>query len=288
MSLSHNGTVRLPPWFRTTLKTRPEFIYVRAVVHGHGLNTVCESASCPNRMECWNSGTATFMILGNVCTRGCMFCNVEKGRPRALDPKEPERVAEAVMELGLSHAVITSVTRDDLEDGGASAFRDTIHAIRNKTQKCSVEVLIPDFGGKRTALETVLEAGPDVLNHNMETVPALYARVRPKADYIRSLDIIRHAADSGAVTKSGLMLGLGESRDEILSVMKDLRDAGCLILTIGQYLRPSKRHLPVVRYYSLDEFESLKETALSLGFMHVASGPRVRSSYRARAHKLPL
>lgn len=276
--------VRLPSWFKTTLKTRPEFIRVKAVVHDNDLNTVCESASCPNRMECWNSGTATFMILGDACTRGCMFCNVRKGRPEALDPKEPERVAEAVRALGLSHAVITSVTRDDLDDAGASVFRETILAIKDKSPACSVEVLIPDFGGRQESLDMVLAAGPDVLNHNIETVPSLYERVRPGADYLRSLDILRHAARRGAATKSGLMLGLGESWGELLSVLEDLRDTGCRMLTIGQYLRPSKAHLPVARYYSPAEFEALKKTALDLGFAHVASGPLVRSSYRAAEH----
>ena len=243
-----------------------------------------ESAACPNRMECWNAGTATFMILGNVCTRNCGFCSVPKGLPEGLDRDEPNRVARAISALNLLYAVITSVTRDDLPDGGAGIFADTIRAIRDASPGCRVEVLIPDFQGSETSLRKVLDAGPDVLNHNIETVPSLYSRVRPQANYERSLDVLTHARDLGAISKTGLMLGLGEGIDEIMSVLHDVRQAGCSILTFGQYLQPGKRHLPVNKYYHPDEFEDLRERALGMGFSHVVAGPLVRSSYHAEKY----
>ncbi len=221
------------------------------------------------------------MILGDICTRGCRFCNVRKGTPEGLDLDEPNRVAEAVAALGLSYAVVTSVTRDDLEDGGAGMFAATIRAIRAKTPGCRVEVLVPDFQGSDGSLRTVLDAGPAVLNHNIETVPSLYSRVRPQADYHRSLGLLSRAKSCGAMTKTGLMLGLGEASDEVRSVMNDLRKIGCDILTIGQYLQPNKRALPVEKYYHPDEFKSFQEQALAMGFRHVESGPLVRSSYHA-------
>lgn len=245
------------------------------------LHTVCEGAACPNRNECWNAGTATFLILGDRCTRSCTFCNIPSGKPRAVDQDEPKRVAEAVSVMGLSYAVVTSVTRDDLTDGGAGAFAGTIAAIRRRSPDCRVEVLVPDFQGSLASLEAVLDAGPHVVNHNVETVPSLYPRVRPGADYGRSLHLLERAKQRGFATKSGIMLGLGEEVGEIRSVLQGLRSVGCEILTVGQYLRPSPRHLPVERYYRPEEFETLRNEALGLGFRSVAAGPLVRSSYHA-------
>ncbi len=270
---------RLPAWFRTSLSTGRAYHAVRNSIARNGLRTVCESAACPNRNECWNSGTATFLLLGNVCTRGCRFCNVPKGTPAPLDPREPERTAAAVASLKLDHAVITSVTRDDLPDGGAGAFAETIRAVRKLSPRCRIEVLVPDFQGDPRSLNVVLDAAPDVLNHNIETVPSLYPRVRPGADYHRSLALLERARSPGLRTKSGLMLGLGESVDEVLRVMDDLRSVGCGILTIGQYLQPRRDLLPVSRYYLPEEFENMKKIAYTLGFELVVAGPRVRSSY---------
>jgi lipoic acid synthetase len=247
------------------------------------LHTVCEEARCPNIAECWQHGTATFMILGDVCTRSCAYCAVAHGRPAPADPDEPSRVAGAVRALGLSYVVITSVDRDDLPDGGAAAFALTIRQTRSYAPQCQIEVLIPDFQGKEAALRTVLDAGPDVLNHNTETVSRLYRSVRPGGRYLRTLELLdrarRHRPD--IPTKTGVMVGLGETSDELVATLKDLRGVGCEILTIGQYLRPSARHAPLVRYYHPDEFRHLKEVALDLGFVHVESGPLVRSSYHA-------
>lgn len=278
------GEKRLPAWFKVNLTIKPGYRHVSEAVHTKRLHTVCQSASCPNRMECWNSGTATFMILGDVCTRTCLFCNVNNGLPKEIDPSEPTRIAETVRSLDLSYAVVTSVTRDDLLDGGASIFRDTILAIKKTSPWCSVEVLIPDFRGSSDSLQTVINAAPDVLSHNIETVPSLYRRIRPQADYHRSLRLLREAGKAGAVTKSGLMLGLGETMEDVRYVMRDLLDAGCRILAIGQYLSPSRRHILVSKYYSPEEFKAIEEEALDMGFTHVASGPRVRSSYRAHEY----
>lgn len=275
------NTQRLPTWFKIPLTTNRQSAIVRHVVHGKKLNTVCTSAACPNRTECWNSGTATFMILGNVCTRNCGFCNVRKGRPHALDQDEPRRVAEAVAALNLRYAVITSVTRDDLPDGGSGVFADTIKAIRTTSPGCRIEVLIPDFQGSESSLKTVLAAAPDVLNHNLETVPSLYSRVRPRADYQRSLRLLEHAASSGATTKTGLMLGLGEEIEEITAVVRDIHRAGTSILTLGQYLQPGRHHLPVQKFYHPEEFQELRRYALSIGLKRVVAGPLVRSSYHA-------
>jgi lipoyl synthase len=274
-------TKRLPPWFRIHLTANERSSDVRRLIRRHNLHTVCSSAACPNRTECWNAGTATFMILGNVCTRDCLFCNIPTGKPNNVDDDEPNRVARAVAALRLNYAVVTSVTRDDLADGGASLFAETIKAIRGKSPGCTVEVLIPDFRGSEASLGMVLDAAPDVLNHNMETVTSLYPRVRPQADYQRSLKLLSRAHGHGAITKTGLMLGLGERIDEVRSVMNDLRGIGCDILTLGQYLQPSKIHVRVVKYYHPDEFEALRNEAISLGFRHVSAGPMVRSSYRA-------
>jgi lipoic acid synthetase len=279
----HNTTPsrRLPGWFKVRLSTNERYSAVRSLVRERNLRTVCESAACPNRNECWNAGTATFLILGDVCTRRCGFCNIPSGSPTKPDHGEPERIGCAVDSLGLSYAVVTSVTRDDLPDGGAGLFADTIRAIRKRTSHCRTEVLIPDFQGSPSALDAVLDASPDVLNHNIETVPSLYLRVRPQADYGRSLELLRRAKDRGVVTKSGIMLGLGEKGEEVQSALRDLRHAGCDIVTVGQYLQPSRWHLPVQRFYQPEEFRSLRLGALGLGFRDVVAGPLIRSSYRA-------
>jgi lipoic acid synthetase len=247
------------------------------------LHTVCESAACPNVGECWNRRTATFMILGNMCTRRCGFCAVQKGAPLAVDYDEPRRVAEACAALGLKYAVVTSVNRDDRKDGGAELFALTIQAIRERIPACRVEVLVPDFQGSHAALEIVMNAHPDVLNHNIETVPRLYRQVRLGARYERSLDMLAFAKRLRPFipTKSGLMVGLGETRDEVLAVMRDLRKHDVDILTIGQYLRPTRKHLPVIRYVTREEFDEYKSIGYDLGFGHVESGPLVRSSYHA-------
>jgi lipoyl synthase len=272
---------RRPDWLRVRLPQGSEFAQTRAIVSGHRLHTVCESANCPNVGECWSAGTATFMILGNTCTRSCGFCAVRTGRPDAVDPGEPERVAGAVARMGLVHAVITSVDRDELADGGAGAWAATISAIRRLSPGTKIEVLIPDFRGEEANLDTVLEARPDILAHNVETVPRLQRQVRPQANYDRSLWVLRHARERGFVTKSGVMLGLGETEEEVAGVMQDLRSAGCDIVTIGQYLQPSRLHLRVERYWRPEEFARLEDTARGLGFLHVESGPLVRSSYHA-------
>jgi lipoic acid synthetase len=277
---------RLPPWFKIRLTVNERSAAVERLVKNGNLHTVCQSASCPNQSECWSRGTATFMILGNICTRRCGFCGIPTGKPFRIDAEEPVRVAAAVESLRLQYAVITSVTRDDLHDGGASVFAETVDAIRSRNPMCKIEVLIPDFQGSETALTTVLSVRPDVLNHNMETVPSLYPVVRPQGDYLRSLDLLRKAKNRGTATKTGLMLGLGEGMNEIISVMEDLRRADCDMLTLGQYLQPSHEHLPVQRYYPPVEFDLLRERALSLGFDAVASGPLVRSSYHAEQYSL--
>jgi lipoic acid synthetase len=247
------------------------------------LNTVCEDARCPNIGECWHHGTATFMILGDICTRACAYCAVAHGRPTELDAAEPGRVAEAVARMQLQYAVITSVDRDDLKDGGASMFAETIRQVRRRVPTCRVEVLIPDFQGSESALQTVLDAGPDVLNHNIETVPRLYRMARSGGKYPRSLQLLDRSRSyaPGIATKTGIMVGLGEEHDEVLAVFDDLRASGVSILTIGQYLRPSQAHAPMTRYYTPEEFGVLKQEALDRGFVHVESGPLVRSSYHA-------
>jgi lipoic acid synthetase len=249
----------------------------------HELHSVCEEARCPNIGECWNAGTATFMILGDTCTRACGFCAVTSGRPGAVDPLEPLRLARAVETLGLDYAVITSVNRDDEADGGASIFAACIRAIKNRTPRCQVEVLIPDFLGNWEALATVVEANPAVLNHNTETVPRLYRTARPKARYERSLELVSRVKklDPSMTTKSGLMVGLGESMDELKLTMFDIRESNCDLLTVGQYLQPTARHLPVERFYHPDEFEAIRDFGMQLGFRHVEAGPLVRSSYHA-------
>jgi lipoic acid synthetase len=272
---------RLPEWFKVRLSTNGRYAAVRSGVRKEGLHTVCESAACPNRNECWNAGTAAFLILGDVCTRRCGFCNIPSGSPAAPDPDEPERLADAVASLGLSYAVVTSVTRDDLPDGGAGLFAEAIRAINRRVPTCRVEVLVPDFQGSASSLDAVLNARPQVLNHNVETVPSLYRRVRPQADYGRSLQLLERAASRGFTAKSGVMLGVGEGMEEVRSVLRDLRGVGCEILTIGQYLQPNKRSLPVIQFYPPGDFKELRAAALSMGFRSVSAGPAVRSSYHA-------
>ena len=272
---------RLPAWFKVTFREGPDYREIRRLTKELNLHTICEEARCPNVWECWNSRTATFLILGDVCTRRCHYCAVTTGRPLPLDEAEPSRVAEAVKALGLRHAVITSVNRDELPDGGARLFAETIRAIRRELPTCTIEVLIPDFLGDESALETVLAAKPDILNHNIETVPRLFTAVRPQGLYDRSIALLQAASNRGAVTKSGLMVGLGETLDEVHAVMQDLHAAGCAIVSVGQYLQPTKAHWPVMRFYQPEEFRQIKEEGLALGFRHVESGPLVRSSYHA-------
>src|SRR5574341_1731810 len=274
---------RKPPWLKVRFPGGENYMRLKTIMREGGLHTVCEEAHCPNIGECWEAGTATFMILGDTCTRSCGFCAVKTGRPGALDKLEPMRVAHAVREMGIQHAVVTSVNRDDEADGGAAIFAETTRRIRKLSPGTSVEVLIPDFMGDWEALATVMAAQPEILNHNTETVPRLYPRVRPKARYERSLELLRRAKelDPGTLTKSGLMVGLGETKHELLMVFADLVDNGVDVLTLGQYLRPSRKHLPVERYWAPDEFEALRSDALALGFRHVEAGPLVRSSYHA-------
>lgn len=272
-----------PEWLRARAPVGENFHALKRLARSLGLHTVCESAQCPNIGECWHHRTATFMMLGNLCTRRCGFCAVPKGRPGAIDLDEPRRVAEAVASLGLEHAVITSVNRDDDLEGGARAFAMVIAEIRSRAPRCRVEVLIPDFQGDRGSIRIVVEARPEVLNHNTESVPRLYRVVRPGARYERTLELLRYARELNpeGITKSGVMVGLGEETRELVEVFRDLRQAGCDILTVGQYLRPSRNHLPVARLYTPGEFAELKAEALSMGFRHVESGPLVRSSYHA-------
>ena len=274
---------RLPEWLIPAVRKRPHLAALGSELAELGVHTVCQSARCPNLGECFARGTATFMIMGEVCTRNCGFCAVNHGSPAALEAEEPRRVAEAARRLGLKHVVVTSVTRDDLADGGAAHFAATIAAIREKLPEATVEVLVPDFNGEEEALGTVLAAGPEVLNHNVETAPRLYPRVRPQADYERSLGLLRRAGEMRpeAVTKSGLMVGLGESEEEVLAVLGDLRGAGVGAVTIGQYLQPTRRHLPVAAYIEPSRFDDYAEAARGMGFDHVLSGPLVRSSYHA-------
>jgi lipoic acid synthetase len=272
-----------PAWLKARAPVGENFHNLKKLARGLGLHTVCESAQCPNIGECWDHHTATFMLLGDICTRRCGFCAVPKGRPQAIDWDEPRRVAEAVATLGLKHAVVTSVNRDDDNVGGAKIFAETIREIRELVPDCRVEVLIPDFQGLEEPLRIVLEAKPNVLNHNTETVPRLYRAVRSGARYKRTLDLLSNSKkwDPDTVTKSGVMVGIGEETTELIEVFRDLGERGVDILTIGQYLRPSKDHLPMTRYYSPQEFVSLKNEALKFGFKHVESGPLVRSSYHA-------
>jgi lipoic acid synthetase len=280
----HSGLSRKPDWLKRRLPAGEAFNHVRELIEKSRLHTVCQEAKCPNIWECYSHQTATFLIMGDRCTRNCGFCSVLPGRPQPLDPQEPARVAEAVAAMGLRYVVVTSVTRDDLADGGAGHFAATIREIRRQIPEAKIEVLIPDFQGDPAALETVLDARPDVLNHNIETVPRLYPQVRPQADYRRSLELLRRSRDfdPSLPTKSGLMLGLGEEPGEVRQTLRDLRCAGCRILTLGQYLQPSPQHLPVQTFVPPEDFDGWRRTALSLGFSEVASAPFVRSSYHAK------
>jgi lipoyl synthase len=272
-----------PDWLKVRAPGSPGYLRLKGILRELNLHTVCEEARCPNIGECWNQGTATFMILGEVCTRSCSYCAVAHGRPGSVDAAEPVRVADAIATLDLHYVVITSVDRDDLEDGGASIFAETIRATRDRLPECRIEVLIPDFQGSAEALRLVLDAGPDVLNHNTETVSRLYRMARSGGRYTRTLELLERsrAYAPHIPTKSGLMVGLGEEREELVATLADLRRVGCQILTIGQYLRPTEAHAPMVRYYHPDEFRELKSVALGMGFVQVESGPLVRSSYHA-------
>lgn len=272
---------RLPSWFKVNIQRGAHYQEMRRLVNAQGLHTICEEARCPNIWECWNNRTATFLLLGDVCTRRCHYCSVDTGKPGAVDEQEPSRVAEAVQSLQLRLAVLTSVNRDDLKDGGASIFASTIKDIRRKIPSCKVEVLIPDFQGSESALKIVMNAAPDILNHNVETVPRLFPAVRPQGKYPRSLELLDRAKRLGGKTKSGLMVGMGETVEEVVGVLKDLRSVQCDIVSIGQYLQPTKEHREVDRYYTPQEFDVLKSIGLGLGFQHVESGPLVRSSYHA-------
>jgi lipoic acid synthetase len=276
--------VQKPPWLRRRLPAGTEFEKIKEMISKDRLHTVCQEAKCPNIWECYAQQTATFLIMGSHCTRNCRFCSVDTGPVAAPDPAEPARVADVVARMGLKYVVVTSVTRDDLPDGGAIFFAQTIEAIHRRIPDACVEVLIPDFQGSIAALRTVLQARPDVLNHNIETVPRLYPSVRPQADYGRSLELIQraHACDPNLPTKSGLMLGLGETRVEVKETLADLRAVNCRMLTLGQYLQPTKNHLPVIRYIPPPEFDEWRDIALNMGFAEVASGPFVRSSYHAK------
>ncbi len=281
---------RRPPWIRVRAPDAASSRWLKELMRSKKLHTVCEEAHCPNLGECWGNRTATFLILGDTCTRNCHFCDVKTGRPGPVDPQEAERVAEAVRAMNLRHAVITSVDRDDLSDGGASVFAAVVRRIRNLQPGCTVEVLIPDFRGELEPLRTVMETHPDILNHNIETVPSLFPTIQPQCRYSWSLGVLRNAKEiwPQAVTKSGIMVGLGEKEDEVLDVMRDLRAVDVDILTIGQYLQPSRTHASIARYYQPDEFQMLAERAYQMGFRWVESSPLVRSSYNAEAQARAL
>lgn len=273
---------RKPEWLKKRVNTAA-LTEMEKMLRSLNLHTVCEGANCPNRGECFKNKTATFMILGNICTRNCRFCDVCKGAPTPVDPEEPENVATAADKLGLKHTVVTSVTRDDLPDGGSAHFAETIRALKKRIPSSTVEVLIPDFQGSKDALQTVIDARPEIINHNIETVPSLYNTVRPMAKYDRSLELLQRVKQltTGIYSKTGIMVGLGETKDEVLRVMDDLIGVGCELLTIGQYLQPSKDHLPIKEYITPDQFEEYKRIGLKKGFKYIASGPFVRSSYNA-------
>ncbi len=276
--------IRKPNWLKVKLPTGEAYKNVRGITKSHNLYTICESGNCPNMGECWGAGTATFMILGNICTRSCGFCNVMTGRPLAVDVLEPKKVAQSIKLMKVKHAVITSVDRDDLADGGASIWVETINEIRKANPSTTMETLIPDFKGRLKDIQPIIDAAPEVVSHNMETVRRLTKKVRIQAKYDRSLDTLRYLNEGGIKTKSGVMLGLGETEQEIVETMHDLRAVGVSILTLGQYLQPSKKHLPVVEFITPKQFDKYKEIGLSLGFQHVESSPLVRSSYHAEKH----
>lgn len=273
-----------PDWLKVRLPIGENYSDVKNLMRRQKLNTVCEEAKCPNISECWNHRTATFMILGDTCTRSCGFCNIKVGIPNELDIEEPKRVVQSVVELNLRHVVITSVNRDELKDGGSTIFKECVRMIREQKPDCTIEILIPDFKGDEDAFNIIMQNPPDILNHNMETVPRLYHAVRPQAKYERSLELIKWFKSKGLKTKSGIMVGIGEKTEEVLELMKDLVDHGCDILTIGQYLQPTKLHLPVDRFVTPEEFKMYKEEGLKIGFKIVESSPLVRSSYHADEH----
>lgn len=281
LNIIQNTSMRRPEWLKVKFGSGDTFRHVRKQLDHNSLHTVCESARCPNLGECWSRGTATFMVLGNTCTRSCKFCNINVGKPEDYDPEEPERVAQAARDMNLRHVVITMVARDDLKDGGAFIVAETVRKIKEFVADCSVEALISDLKGRESDLKTVLAGHPDILNHNLETVKRLQKTLRVQATYDRSMQILKWAAEAGYTTKSGIMVGVGEKFDEIVAVMQDLVKIDCRILTIGQYLPPTAAHYPLDRYYTPEEFEDLRELGYELGFTHVESGPLVRSSYHA-------
>jgi len=284
-SISVNPTQRKKPdWLRVKLPIGENYKHVRQLVDQHKLHTICESGNCPNMGECWGAGTATFMILGNVCTRSCGFCSVATGRPEAVDWDEPQRVAEAILLMKVKHAVITSVDRDELPDGGSIIWQNTIKAVKSLSPSTTLETLIPDFKGKKADIDRIIEAAPEVVSHNIETVERLTRQVRVQAKYWRSMEVIRTLKEGGMRTKSGIMLGLGEAKEEVVQTLQDLKDNGCDVVTIGQYLQPTKKHLPVVRFVHPDEFASYREIGYQLGLDYVESGPLVRSSYHSKKH----
>ena len=282
--MSVSEKVRKPKWLKVKLPTATAYKNVRSVVKKHKLHTICESGNCPNTGECWGAGTATFMILGNICTRSCGFCNVQTGRPLSVDINEPRNIANSVKIMKVKHAVITSVDRDDLKDGGSNIWAETVNEIRKVNPNTTLETLIPDFKAKKEDIQKIVDVAPEVVSHNMETVERLTKKVRIQAKYRRSLDVLNILNKSGVRTKSGIMLGLGETDEEVIQTMKDLLDVGVTIMTIGQYLQPSKKHLPVFEYVHPDKFEMFKNVGLKLGFRIVESGPLVRSSYHAEKH----
>jgi lipoic acid synthetase len=275
-----------PDWLKIKVPIGKQYVEVRDVIDRNKLHTICTSGQCPNKEDCWGRGTATFMILGNICTRSCKFCAVATGRPLPADWEEPARIAESVRHMKLRHCVITSVDRDDLDDGGAAIWAATIRAVREMNPAVTIETLVPDFRGRKEHLEIVIEARPEVISHNLETVKRLTSQVRSAAIYMRSLEVVGWIAESGIRSKSGIMLGLGETEEEVIQVMDDLRTVGCEVMTIGQYLQPSMQHLPVKEYIRPEQFEKYRKIGLEKGFRHVESGPLVRSSYRAEKHAL--
>jgi lipoic acid synthetase len=283
---NENSSVRIkkPKWLRVKLPTGENYKKVRSLVDQHKLHTICESGSCPNMGECWGEGTATFMILGNICTRSCGFCGVQTGKPDAVDEFEPGKVAHSVKTMGVKHAVITSVDRDDLKDGGSTIWAQTVRAVRNQSPGTTMETLIPDFAGKWENLQVIIDIAPEIVSHNLETVRRLTKQVRIQAKYDRSLEVLFRLKKGGMRTKSGVMLGLGESREEVIETMQDLVSVGVDILTLGQYLQPTPKHLPVVEFITPEQFDEYKELGLKMGFRYVESGPLVRSSYHAEKH----
>lgn len=275
---------RKPQWLKTKLPSGEQSVQVKKIIRAHGLHTICTSGKCPNQAECWGNGTATFMILGDICTRSCKFCATKTGKPLSVDESEPYRIAESVKLLKLKHVVITSVDRDDLDDGGAAIWADTIRKVKEINPETTMEVLIPDFNGNLDLLDMIIKESPEVMSHNLETVERLTPQIRSKAKYRVSLDVIRHISNAAVTSKSGIMVGLGEKNSEVYQTMDDLLDSGCQVMTIGQYLQPSKNNLPVEKYITPDEFNKYKETGLKKGFKAVESGPMVRSSYHAEKH----